>query len=87
MIISAHEIPFPLHDLYDRPLNRMFIIYCAIILNKNGVTHRTRAHGTLVAWLGWQVMLGEGLARLIDASIISAQLRRSSQACRDLGLV
>lgn len=51
-------------------------------------THRACAHNTLIALLGWkEVVFGEGLPRLINASIIPAGFHWSSQPCRNPRLV
>lgn len=52
------------------------------------VTYRACAHNALIALLGWEeVVLSEGLPRLINASIIPAGFHRGSQPCRDPGLI
>lgn len=56
--------------------------------SKFDVTYRARAHNTLIALLGWEeVVLSEGLPRLINTSIIPAGLHWGSQPCGDPGLI
>lgn len=56
--------------------------------SKCDVTHRACAHYTLVALLGGEeVVLVEGLPRLIDSTIIPAGFHWSPQPCGDPGLI